>query len=125
MTCIDLRGRFGDRYRVTVDRESAEGPRDRDPWLCQIRCRRGLIYPYSATHLAVLVDGHREIARRVVALPGAVLMQDGDREKTVTFAVELFDQVAAVVRPYRRRRDRPETVARLRERAGAWNSQLK
>jgi hypothetical protein len=36
--CINLREHFGRQYRVAIDRESAEGPRDRDPWLWQIRC---------------------------------------------------------------------------------------
>jgi hypothetical protein len=101
-TCVDLRAHFGDRYRVTVGRESAEGPRDNGPWLLQVRCRRGLIYPYSATHLAVMVDGHREVDRRVAALPGAEVIQGGDREKTIRFPVGLFDRVAALVKPYRR-----------------------
>jgi hypothetical protein len=53
MICLNLLDLFGDKYKITIDRDSAEGPRDKDPWLQQIRCHYGLIYPYSATHLAI------------------------------------------------------------------------
>jgi hypothetical protein len=55
---VNLNRKYGHRYVVTVDEESVEGPRDRDPWLARIETRTGLIYPYSATHLGVQVDGH-------------------------------------------------------------------
>lgn len=115
---VNLREHFGDVYRVSIDKEAANGPRDRDPWLCQIRCRRGLIYPYSDTHLAVQVDGHREIARRMAQT--WKLIQDGDREKTFLVPVEDFAAVVKFVMPYRRpvltaeqRAERGERARRL------------
>ena len=49
--CIDLKGRFGSRYRVEYE-ESYEaqyrpGARTRDPWLMIIPCRFGHIFPYG------------------------------------------------------------------------------
>src|SRR5262249_39649494 len=76
MPCLNLQQLFGNRCRITFDRDSAESSRDRDPWLQQIRCRRGLIYPYSATHLAVQVDYHPFVAQRLVRM-GFKLIQDG------------------------------------------------
>src|SRR5262249_15653489 len=98
MFCISLVELFGDRYRVTLDRQSGEGPRDNRPWLQEIRCRRGLIYPYSATHLAVQVDYHRCVAQRLVRM-GFQLIQDGDREKTFVFTIDRLDEVAVIVEP--------------------------
>jgi hypothetical protein len=36
MSCMNLFEMFGNKYKVTFDRDSAEGPRDKDPWLQQI-----------------------------------------------------------------------------------------
>src|SRR5262245_43032815 len=99
MNCIDLLEIRGTRYRVTLDRKSGEGPRDNSPWLQQIRCRRGVIYPYSATHLAVQVDYHPFVAQRLVRM-GFKLIQDGDDEKSFVFPPDRFDEVADFVQPY-------------------------
>lgn len=116
MTCINLRELFGEKYRVSIDRESAEGPRDQDPWVQEMRCRRGLIYPYSATHLAVQVDYHRFIAKRLARL-GLKLIQNGGHEKTFVFTTDRFDEVKELVRPYARRylseERRQEAIRRL------------
>src|SRR5688500_17150373 len=106
MNCINLLGMFGDKYRVTFERDSAEGPRDRDPWLHQIPCQgRGvIIYLYGGTTLAVDVDRRPSIAARLRALDGVKLHQDGDTEKTFLFDMSLFDQVAVIVKPRRKRK---------------------
>jgi hypothetical protein len=93
MTCINLFDLFGDRYKVTIDRDSAEGPRDKDPWLQQVRCRYGLIYPHSATHLAIRLDHHPVVAMRLVRL-GVELIQDGDHEKIFIFTPDRFQELA-------------------------------
>lgn len=102
MECLNLRELFGDKYRVTVDRESAESPRDKDPWVQEMRCRRGVIYPYSRSLLAVQVDYHPIIAQRLVRM-GFQFIQDGDHEKTFVFTSDRFDEVAEIVQPYARR----------------------
>jgi hypothetical protein len=100
--CINLRERFGRQYRVAIDTESVEGPRDRDPWLQQIPGRRGVIYPHSATRLAVMVDGHARVSRALAQFCHTA--QDGDREKTFLFDPAEFARVARLAKPYRRRR---------------------
>ncbi len=104
-TCIDLRAVFGSRFRVTLDHESAEGPRDNSPWVQQILCQgRGvIIYPQGGDMLAVEVNHRRTIAAKLASLPGVRIHQDGDHEKTFLVAAGLFDQVAEIVRPRRRR----------------------
>src|SRR5258708_5262089 len=119
--CLNLQELFGAKYRIFIDRDSAEGPRDKDPWLQEIRCRRGLIYPYSATHLAVQVDGHPFIAQRLRQM-GFELVQDGDYEKTFLFTTDRFDEVAEIVQPYVRRRLSDEQRQNATERLAAYRA---
>ncbi|OAI39805.1 hypothetical protein AYO40_05450 [Planctomycetaceae bacterium SCGC AG-212-D15] len=105
MECINLRERYGADFKITTD-QSAE-TRD-DPWMWQTPCLRGMIYPHGGDFLAVEVDYRAVTARKLAAIPGVVLHQDGDHEKTFLFPSELFDAVAAVVLPRRKRRLSPE-----------------
>jgi hypothetical protein len=116
---IDLKARFPE-FRVTLD-PAAESRAD--PWLYQIPGRYGVIYPYGGDRLAVEVDGHPEIARRLGALR-AKLVQDGDDEKTFTFHVSLFKQVAGIIRVFRKKTNRRTTEARLRSLAGRSESPI-
>jgi hypothetical protein len=108
-TCIDLRERFSHKYRIGF----AEGRND--PWMFTIPCRFGAIYPHGGEMLALELDGHSRIARKVASIPGFTLHQDGDDEKTFLFPVSLFEQVAAVVEPKRVRRLTEEQRTQLVE----------
>src|SRR5262245_39488040 len=104
MTPPDLRALYGARFQITFD-EAAEGRNGRnDPWLMQLPCQgRGVaIYPHGEGLLAVQCDGRPSIAKRLAEL-GLRLVQDGDAEKTFVFPVERFEEVAAIVKPRRRR----------------------
>jgi predicted DNA-binding WGR domain protein len=111
---VDLSEMYGRRYVVTLDLKSASGPRDCDPWLAQIETRVGVVYPFSATHLGVQVDGHPIIAGRIGGM-GYPLIQDGDAEKTFLVPAEELDRIARLIRPKRRRRfrDAAERASRL------------
>jgi hypothetical protein len=98
------------QYRITLD-PAAESRSD--PWMYQIPGKYGVIYPVGSDRLAVEVDGHREVARRLRALR-VKLVQDGDEEQTFTFHVSLFKQVAAVVRSFRKKTNRRSTEDGLR-----------
>jgi hypothetical protein len=113
----DLRQRCGDRYRVSQD---AAADSLADPWTLTIPCQRGTIYPFGGALLAVDVDYHPGAARQMAALPGVRVHQDGGwgGEMTFTFPVDLFEAVAAIVRPRRRRRLSREHNAKL-QAAGA------
>lgn len=100
MNVINLRERFGKLYRISHD-EAAESRND--PWTYTLSCERGTIYPHGGDLLAVEVDGRPITAKKVAALPGVVLHQDGDHEKTFLFHVDLFEQVAELVKPRKRR----------------------
>jgi hypothetical protein len=110
--CVNLRALFGADYRITFDDcyDSYHVPKaSLDPWLMQIACKGGItIYPHGGDLLAVEVDYHSTLAKRLAALPGVTLHQDGNREKTFLFPLALFDQVAAIVQPRRKRKLSPE-----------------
>jgi hypothetical protein len=100
---------FGEDYKVTFDPafHSRRVPRRcLGPWMLRLPCRgRGVtIYPFGGSRLAVEVDGRPGLVKKLVAIPGVELWQDGDGEKTFVFDVARFEAVAAVVRPRKRRR---------------------
>ena|SRR5437870_9610312 len=107
MTPINLQRQFGDKYRISYDPcYDVKGTRraTRDPWMMQIPCRRGVtIFPHSDTLLAVELDRHNGLAKRIASLPGVQVHQDGEQEKTILFPVCDFDTVAAIVQPKKRR----------------------
>ena len=107
MECVNLLGRFGQGYRITYDPTDIPKHRHRanlDPWMMQIDCRCGIIYPHGGTLLAVEVDSRPTTARRLLESGVCTLYQDGNREKTLTFDVAVFEAVAAIVKLRRRRR---------------------
>jgi len=118
MTCINLLDQFGDRYRITFDPAySARGvPRAKlDPWMMQIPCQgRGLtIYPYGGNTLAVEVDRRPSIVAKFKMIEGLQVYQCGDVEATFLLNVSLFEQVAEVVKPRKRRRLTPTQLRAL------------
>ena len=116
MDCIDLRT-LGD-YKITYD-EATDGRTD--PWMRQIPCAgTGVtVYPHGGTRLAVQCDNRKATAKRLEAIDGVTLHQDGDRDKTFVFDVSLWEQVRAVVRPRRNRRLCPERKAASARRRSA------
>jgi hypothetical protein len=57
----------------------------------------------GGSRLAVSVDGHPLVARKVAALPCVTVTQDGDDGLTAVFELADFDAVAALVHPRRKR----------------------
>lgn len=101
-TCINLFTAYGERYRITWD--EAAGAGRSDPWLMQIPCCFGTIYPQGGDLLALELDRHPKVAKEVAAIPGVRLWQDGDKDKTFLFPASQFEAVAALVQPKCRRR---------------------
>ena len=105
-TCVNLRERFGKRYRISFD--SAYSPRHvprhaLDPWAMEIPTRCGSIYPIGGALLVAEVEGHAKMRNRLAALACVTTYQDGDRFGAFKFDVSDFDQVAKIIRPHRRR----------------------
>ena len=52
MECINLNEHFGTRYRITFDAaydSRTRPPAKLDPWMMQIPCQRGVMYPYGGS----------------------------------------------------------------------------
>lgn len=116
--CINLRDRFGHCYRITYDPayDPKHRPRDKlDPWMMQILCQRGTIYPFDSTRLAIDIDGSNVTANKLQRLDGVEIYRDGEYERTFLFDSEIFDQVAKLVQPRRRRVMSEEWKAAARE----------
>jgi hypothetical protein len=121
-TCINLLEVFGADFQITFDPAyNTRGVPSRclDPWMMQLRGkgRRVTVFPFGGSRLGVEADGRPGLVKKLLAIPGVELWQDGDREKTLVFDVSLFGLVAAVVRPRKKRRlseeQRRECIRRL------------
>jgi len=112
--CVNLRERFGQRYRAQY------GPNARieDPWLQIFPCKAGHIFPWGRSILAASTNSRGPTATKLAALDFATLHQDGDDRVTVLFPVERFSKVAALMHPKRRRQMTAKQRQRLVE-AGA------
>lgn len=98
------RERFGRRYRIAWEAKGAtkgQWPREEWPWLMELRCHRGKVYPYGGELLQAYTD-RWGIGRMLRALP-CVLDARGDDETVIRFHVDHIEQVLAVLKPYRRR----------------------
>jgi len=121
--CVNLRERFGDRYKIDVDEsyyaERPEFRKTEEPWLLVLLCQHGHICPWGGSTLAACTDKAGPIANQLKALTFVTVAQDGDDGVNVVFDVEHFDQVAEIMKPRRRRRLSPEqrqnAAERLRE----------
>lgn len=105
--CANLSDLFGDRFKIDFDPviDSHGRQRDKiDPWLQVMRCERGEIYPFGDDKLAVEVQGRPITARRLAELDCCKVYQNGDHEVSFIFPVKRFEEVAAIVRPRKRRR---------------------
>lgn len=110
-TCIDLQKVFGDKYRIDRDpayfAEYGENARIPDPWYWRIGCTHGYIYPQGGELLGASTIRRGAIANRLAAVPGVSIAQDGDDGINVIFPIEIFDAVAKIMKPRKRRRLSP------------------
>jgi len=120
--CLNLKRRFGQRYRVTHEEsyraEHGPGARGEDPALMIIPCQYGEICPWGDDNLAACTKAAGQIAKRLKALPYTRVVQDGSDGANIVFPVDHFNEVASIMLPRRRRRLSTEARQRLAE-AGA------
>jgi hypothetical protein len=114
-TCIDLRKQFGSKYRISCEESCEQGKHGKkcDPWNAQILCQSGHIYPHSSELLGVSTNSRGPIAKRLAALTGIRVLQDGDDGINAVFSMSEFDQIAEIVKPRRKRQLSPEHRAKL------------
>ena len=110
--CINLKRRFGDRYRVEFEEsyhaDHGDRARTEDPWLMIIPCQRGHIYPHSHNRLGASTDRCGKTANQLKRLACTKVVQDGSVGVNVIFEVSDFEKVAKIMKPRRRRRQSPE-----------------
>jgi len=102
MDCPNLKELFGERYKIT--RDPAAGPRSQDPWLWQIPCLFGEVYPHGANTLGVSTHRRGAIANRIMALACVTVTQNADDGINASFPLVEADAVFAIVKPRKRRR---------------------
>lgn len=106
--CVNLWHLFGHEYRVGWDPayDPEHVPREKlDPWYFEISGARGKVWPYGGEYLAAKVDGRPKTVKEFLAtVPGSVLIQDGDREKTIRFHYVWLHRAAELLRLRRKRR---------------------
>jgi len=106
-TCIDLKATYGTRFKVAYEESyhAQHGRRDaRDAlWLQIIPGRLGHVFPHGGNLLAASTNSNGPTARRLAALPGVVLWQNGSDGVTVLFPPEQLEAVAALIHLKRRR----------------------
>jgi hypothetical protein len=114
--CLNLRERFGERFKVTME-ESFHAERDRGdvPALQIIQGRRGHVYPWDGTRLAANTSKAGGTAKRLKALPWVEVYTDGSDGVTVLFPVDRLDEVADLLLLRRRRRVSEQERERLAE----------
>jgi hypothetical protein len=115
MDCINLKERFGRRYRVQYEEsfyaERGERARADDPWLQIIPCQRGHLYPWGPSTMAAATSTRGPTAHRLAAMPYTTIHQDGSDGITVLFPVAKLPEVAGIMGARRRRQPRPLTDA--------------
>ena len=106
--CINLRERFGRTYRIGRDPSYAaeHGSKARRPdlWLDLILCKHGQIAPYGGKMLLASTKRAGAVAKRLAALECVEITQNGNDGVNARFHVDDFRQVAAILKPRRRRR---------------------
>lgn len=118
--CVNLMKEFGNRFQVGFDSgyDPRRVPKDKlDPWMMVLESRLGTIFPHGGNLLAVEVEGHPSVRCKLDALDCCRRYQIGERFGSWLFPVECFDQVAAIVKPRRKRvwtdEQRQEAAERL------------
>jgi len=105
MDCVNLKERFGNRFKIQHEEsyaaERSEFRTAQEPWLQIIPCRHGHICPWGRSTLAACTDKAGGVARRLKALPFTTVAQDGDDGANILFDMEHFEAVAEIIKPKR------------------------
>lgn len=109
MDCIDLKERFGKKYKITKEFGISD-----DPWNLQIPCRHGHICPWGGEDLAACTNRRGKLPDRLKEA-GAWIAQDGDDGVNAVFPVSRFLEIAKIMRPRRRKQISETEHKRLSE----------
>ena len=102
--CVNLQEIFAKQYRLQWEaggETRSRWPKEEWPWLLEVHCRLGVVYPFGGEVLAAFTDRPR-IGAKLRVLP-FILTSKGDEETVVTFHVDHAPAVLKLLRAYRRR----------------------
>ncbi len=97
MNPIDLKAEFGSKWQIGLD-EAANG-RWADPWNYVIRCRHGHLYPVDGDRIGAATDRPGAIVRKLRAIDGVDIFQDGEDGANVVFHRAKLRFIARVMKP--------------------------
>jgi hypothetical protein len=122
--CVDLRAwARANRYRFRLEdsykAETSMHVRGDGRWFVEILCKNGLIYPCGGTTL--LAYAKRGVVSAIADLGPEIRphQHDGKKAQVFKFPFERLDEVAAILKPRKRRTYSPEHQEVLRERLKA------
>ena len=128
-TCINLRRKYGGQFKVVYEEsykaDRGDGGRVEAPWLMQLLCKYGHIYPHGGQMLGVATNRRGGIGHRLAALPCVKVTQDGDDGLNAIFNVADFETVAAIARPRLRRKGRKLSAAEKQKLAATGRAALR
>jgi hypothetical protein len=117
--CVDLRpwakaNRYRFRLEESYKAENNTHVRGDGRWFVEIPCKSGLIYPWGREML--LAYAKSGVQADIARLAGVELYQTDGKARVFIFPVDRLDEVAAILKPRRRRMYTPEHREVLRER---------
>ena len=117
--CVNLKEQFGDRFKVAYEEsyqaERGDHCRAEDPWLMIMLCRHGEIYPFGGDQLVASTKVAGGIARVLKGLSYTIVYQDGSDGVDVLFPGDRFEEIAAIMKPRKRRQISDAEGKRLAE----------
>ncbi len=111
MKPIDLKAEFGGKWQIGLD-EAANG-RWADPWNYIVRCRHGHLYPAGGDRIGAATDRAGAIVRKLGAIEGVDVFQDGEDGANVVFHRAKLRFIARVMKPRPVRQPSPAQKAAL------------
>ena len=112
MDCIDLKARFGKihRVRTSPDYHAETGStinQNRDSWNWILIGSRGHICPWGGDNLAVCIDGHPLLCKRLSKEPWVIDCQYGDDGINAVFHICHSEKAAKYAQLYKKRKLTP------------------
>ena len=119
--CPDLRA-FAESNRLRWQRAAEQSPAGQDPWLWEIPCKKGVLYPQGPSEVAYMTTSTTQI-KACQTDPRFRLHQRGDREASFIIPFSELSGVLSMLKVKRRRKVTPERaeamkahLAKVRER---------
>jgi hypothetical protein len=101
--CVDLNKRFGRKYQVDSEGPPINSRPYAHLWNQEIPCQKGVIFPIGGDLLCLELEGYPVTADRIAAMPDTWMSYACYGIRHFAFHVDLFDEIARVVHPKKRK----------------------